>query len=91
MPLDRSCCRQQLQRSLKNHKIWIVAPLPEGVKPMKTRFVFDKKIHSDGSVARYKARLVVQGFLQGFVDMTYAPVVDFSIVRAALSIAVQRG
>lgn len=44
-----------------------------------------------GSVSKYKARLVVRGYLQGEVENTYAPVVDFTIVRIALTLAVQRG
>lgn len=46
---------------------------------------------SDGTVERYKARLVVRGFLQGVVENTFAPVIDFTIVRTALAIEVQKG
>lgn len=42
-------------------------------------------------MSRYKARMVVKGHMQGIIDGTYAPVVDFTTVRVALSIAVMRG
>lgn len=45
----------------------------------------------DGTVCRYKARLVVKGLLQGYTDHTYAPVVGFATIRCAPSIAVSGG
>ena len=65
--------------------------LPEGAKPFQTRFVLTRKKSPDGSTKRYKARLVVRGYLQGYVDQTYAPVVDFNTIRVALALAIQRG
>lgn len=40
---------------------------------------------------KYKARLVVRGFLQGILEDTYAPVIDFTTVRVALASGVQKG
>ena len=37
-------------------------PLPHGRRAIKTKWVFKRKMHADGSIARYKARLVAQGF-----------------------------
>ena len=64
--------------------------LPEGVRPLQTRFVFRRKKLSNGTVGRFKARLLVKGYMQGNVDHTYSPVVDFSTSRLALAVAVQR-
>ena len=77
-------------KSLKDHCTWSIEELPSGTKPLRSRVVFKKKLLSDGSVGRYKARFVVEGFLQGNVESNYAPVVDFSTVRTSLSIAVKR-
>ena len=77
-------------KSLKDHCTWSIEELPPGTKPLRSRVVFKKKLLSDGSVGRYKARVVVKGFMQGTVESTYAPVVDFSTVRTALVIAVKR-
>ena len=78
-------------QSLRQHTVRTVEKLPDGVKPLETRFVFKKKMIPDGTVGRYKARLVVKGFLQGHVEHIFAPVIDFTTVRVVLAVAVQRG
>lgn len=52
-------------RSLNHHNTWTRAPMPKGVKAISTRFIFVKKRKSDETVIRYKARVLVRGFLQG--------------------------
>ena len=47
---------------------------------------------SDGSIARYKTRLVVTGFLQQYgldYDETFNPVVKPATVRIVLALAIQ--
>lgn len=78
-------------KSLSDHSTWCTVSTPEGVNPLQTRFVFRKKKLEDGTVGRYKARLVIKGYLQGNVDRTFAPVADFTTVRTALALALQRG
>ena len=87
--LWQEAIRSELQ-SLNDHKVWFPTTLPQGQKPLPTRFVFQQKYDSDGNVVRHKARLVVQGHLQGSVEFTYAPVVDFTTVRMCLALAVQK-
>lgn len=65
--------------------------LPQEVKPLESRFVFRRKKLSNGSVGRFEARLVVNGFMQSNVDHTYSPVVDFLTARLALAFAIQKG
>lgn len=65
--------------------------LHDGAKPISTKFVFRKKLLSDGTVGRYKVRLVVKGFMQGEFDRTYSPVVDFTTIRTCISVAIRRG
>ena len=76
--------------SLGKHHTWKVVDRKASMKPLSTRFVFLRKFDENGHLIRHKARLVVRGFLQGFVDETFAPVVDFSSVRVMLALAVQR-
>lgn len=76
--------------SLRNHATWDVVEGREDIKVLPTRFVFTRKRNAEGRVIRYKARLVVRGYLQGDIDHTFAPVVDFSTVRLSLAVAVQR-
>ena len=81
---------QEEVKSLLSHEVWTAENAPPSVRPISTRFIYKKKLRDDGTVARYKARLVARGFLQGFASDTYAPVVDFSTLRIILAIAVKR-
>ena len=73
--------------SLLEAETWEVVQPPAGIRIFPSKFVFKIKRNSDGSIERYKARLVLLGHLQrpevDFFD-TYAPVVDFTAVRIAL-------
>ena len=77
-------------KSLSQHDTWEVVDRPEGAKPLSTRFVFARKREEFGKVIRYKARLVVRGFLQGDVEQTFAPVVDFTTIRTSIAVAVKK-
>lgn len=61
--------------SLYSNGTWDLVPLPEGRKAVGSKWVFKIKRNSDGSVERYKARVVAQGFSQN-------PGVDYSEVFA---------
>lgn len=76
--------------SLRQHRTWEVVKARKNAKILPTRFVFIRKRDESGKVVRHKARLVVRGYFQGNVDHTFAPVVDFSTIRIALSVAVRR-
>jgi hypothetical protein len=43
---------------------WELVPLPEGKNIVGSRWVFKVKRDANGSVQRYKARLVAQGYSQ---------------------------
>lgn len=77
--------------SLHKHNTWNVCARKPDMKVLPTRFVFKTKLTDDGRIGQYKARLVVKGFMQENVPETYAPVVDFSSVRVALTVAIQKG
>jgi hypothetical protein len=64
--------------------------LPPGKRPVGCKWVFKVKTHPDGSLKRWKARLVAQGFTQiEGVDFreTYAPVSRFTTFRVLSAIA----
>ena len=75
-------------RSLRQQKVWYPTKIPNGIKALPTRFVFNRKLDSSGAVMRHKARLVVKRYLQGVVEYTYAPVVDSNTIRTALALGV---
>jgi Reverse transcriptase (RNA-dependent DNA polymerase) len=52
------------------------------------------KRHEDGTMERYKARVVILGNLQQVgvdYDLNFAPVIDFTIVRLLLAVASKKG
>lgn len=84
---------EELQ-SLNDAGTWELVDAPRGARVFPSKFVLKIKRHSDGSLERYKARLVLLGHLQrpnvDFYD-TYAPVADFTVVRIILALACCRG
>ncbi|XP_016173481.1 uncharacterized protein LOC107615982 [Arachis ipaensis] len=48
---------------MQNHT-WKLVPLPEGREAIESRWVFRAKYNADGSLQKYKARLVAQDFSQ---------------------------
>ncbi|KAG8479467.1 hypothetical protein CXB51_029912 [Gossypium anomalum] len=69
-------------------------PLPAGRQTVGCKWIFKVKRNSDGSVARYKDRLVVKGYLQeARVDFqeTFSPVVKPTTIRLVLAFAVSLG
>ena len=80
--------------SLKNKEVYEPGVPPPGVKPLKTKFVFSKKINKQGKEERKKARFVACGYSQRYlIDyfQTKADVAASRSIRMILAIAALKG
>ena len=80
--------------SIHSNDVWDLVELPAHRKAIGSKWVFRKKMNADGSIERYKARLVAQGFSQkqGLdFEETFCPVIRFESFRSLVAVAVQKG
>jgi hypothetical protein len=79
----------EMQAHLDNGT-WELVKLPAGRKAIGSKWVFKIKRNADGSIERYKARLVAQGFSQRpGVDFTetFAPATKWAALRSIFALA----
>nr|XP_009775834.1 PREDICTED: uncharacterized protein LOC104225681 [Nicotiana sylvestris] len=83
---------QEFETLYANHT-WKLVKLPARKKAIGCKYVYKIKHKADGSVERYKARLVVKGYTQeSRIDYaeTFSPVEKMSTVRALISTVVKK-
>ncbi|MCO5560235.1 hypothetical protein L7F22_013846 [Adiantum nelumboides] len=77
-------------QSLMANGTWQLVPAPPNRKLVTCKWLIHKKFHADGSVSRYKARLVARGFTQipGMdYSETFSPVLRITSFRVLIAIA----
>ena len=91
--MEHECWQIAMQaelQALEDSHTYDIVPCPPTVKPIGSKWVFfSVKLHSDGSLDRYKARLVALGNKQEYgvdYEETFAPVAKMTTVRTILAI-----
>lgn len=72
---------------------WVLVPRPPNTNIVRSMWLFKHKFLADGTLSRYKARLVANGHCQQVgidCDETFSPVVKPATIRTVLSLAVSR-
>jgi hypothetical protein len=76
--------------SIMENNTWVLSDLPPGCKPLGCKWIFKRKMKVDGTIDKFKARLVIQGFRQkegiDYFD-TYAPVARITTIRLLIALA----
>ena len=87
-PYWKEATNDEVESILKNHT-WELVDLSPGSKPLGYKWIFKKKMKADGSIDKYKARLVIKGYKQREgLDYfnTYSPVTRISSIQMLIAI-----
>jgi len=73
-----------------SNQTWELVELPKGCKPISSEWIFKSKLRPDGSIDKYKAKLVIRGYAHKkgvkYFD-TYSPVTKIVIIRTIVVVA----
>jgi hypothetical protein len=81
-------------KALRTFNTWKEVEPPKNRNVVSSKWVFTIKRAEDGSIARFKVRLVARGFSQRYgvdYEETFAPTVKYDSLRLILSLAASEG
>src|ERR1044071_6414595 len=91
-PSWKKAVKSEIDSIMQNHT-WELVDLPQRCKALGCKWIFKRKLKTDGTIEKHKARLVVQGFRQkeglDFFD-TYSPMTRITSIRMLIAIAALR-
>ena len=86
----KKAVNDEINSIMQNHT-WELVNLPLGNKPIGCKWMFKRKLRLDGTIDKYKTRLVAKGYRQkeglDFFD-TYSPVTRITSIRMLIAIIV---
>lgn len=80
--------------SIEKNETWELVELPVGSKAIGLKWIFKIKRNADGTISKYKARLVVKGYVQRHgvdFDEVFAPVARMETIRLIIGVAATNG
>lgn len=90
---DATLWRQAMDaefQALQQNSTWSLVKLPPDRRPITCKWILRRKLKADGSIERYKARLVARGFSQSpglDFDETFSPVLGMTAFCILVALA----
>jgi len=74
----------EMNSSIQNHT-WELVDVPEGAKPISCKWIFKRKLWPDGTIEKYKTRLVANSLSKKEGIDFYAPVYRITTIRVLIA------
>ena len=75
-------------KALEKNNTWDITDLPNRKSTVSCKWLFSMKCHANGSVERYKARLVARGYTQSYgidYEETFATAAKLNTIQVLVS------